>query len=271
VTANSSGTKTAELRYKAWGETRYTSGTTLTTIRYTGQREESSFGLYYYGARWYDSALGRWNQPDTIIPTSSQGTQAWDRMAYVNNNPINHTDPTGHTCEGLPDGARQACEAANKPASTPPLPPPQPTATPTATKTPPSVVELNATAKALGQPNYAATPTLLSFAPTPTPTPGPVLKAQPQASICPERPAPAKGPTLADVFKALRGAAGVIDPNLGPLTGTEVTVTQLIDAVSALNPEIGAAVKAGWIFVQAAANAYSVIYDISTDSGPYNP
>jgi RHS repeat-associated protein len=96
VTANSSGTKTAELRYKAWGETRYTSGTTLTTIRYTGQREESSFGLYYYGARWYDSALGRWTQPDTVIPESSQGTQALDRLAYVNNNPTTYNDPGGH-------------------------------------------------------------------------------------------------------------------------------------------------------------------------------
>jgi hypothetical protein len=39
VTANSSGTKTAEVRYKPWGEDRYTSGTTLTTMKYTGQRQ----------------------------------------------------------------------------------------------------------------------------------------------------------------------------------------------------------------------------------------
>ena len=53
ITANSSGSKTAELRYKAWGETRYTYGTTQTTFRYTGQREESSLGLYWYNSRWY--------------------------------------------------------------------------------------------------------------------------------------------------------------------------------------------------------------------------
>jgi RHS repeat-associated protein len=70
-----------------------------TTYRFTGQRQEVSLGgadgLYYYGARWYDSALGRWTQPDTVLP-QNQGTQAWDRMAYVNNNPVVYKDPSGH-------------------------------------------------------------------------------------------------------------------------------------------------------------------------------
>jgi hypothetical protein len=48
------------------------------------------------GARWYDSSLGRWTQPDSIIPESIQGGQAWDRFAYVNNNPILYIDPSGH-------------------------------------------------------------------------------------------------------------------------------------------------------------------------------
>ncbi len=38
-------------------------------------------------------------QADSIIPLASQGSQAWDRFAYVNNSPTNFTDPTGHTCE----------------------------------------------------------------------------------------------------------------------------------------------------------------------------
>jgi hypothetical protein len=52
--------------YKPWGEKRYPSGTSglPTTFRFTGQRQESSLGgaegLYYYGARWYDSSLNRW-------------------------------------------------------------------------------------------------------------------------------------------------------------------------------------------------------------------
>ena len=54
------------------------------------------FGLMYYGARFYDPSLGRFTQADTIIPEETQGTQAWDRYAGMNNNPVKYNDPTGH-------------------------------------------------------------------------------------------------------------------------------------------------------------------------------
>ncbi len=38
--------------------------------------------------------LGRFAQADTIIPEQQQGTQAWDRFAYVNNNPLLYTQCT---------------------------------------------------------------------------------------------------------------------------------------------------------------------------------
>ena len=66
LVTDSAGATIAETRYSAWGETRYSSGVSLTNYKYTGQREESSFGLYFYNARWYDSQTGRFNQPDTI-------------------------------------------------------------------------------------------------------------------------------------------------------------------------------------------------------------
>jgi len=47
----------------------------------------------FYNARWYDSSLGRFAQADSIVPG---GVQGWDRYAYVNNSPINYTDPSGH-------------------------------------------------------------------------------------------------------------------------------------------------------------------------------
>jgi RHS repeat-associated protein len=68
VVANSSGSKTAEVRYKAWGEDRYTSGTVPSGYRYTGQRVDSYINLYWYNSRWYDQALGRFIQPDSIVP-----------------------------------------------------------------------------------------------------------------------------------------------------------------------------------------------------------
>gem|GEM_PF-1646566 len=95
ITADGAGNKIAEVRYLPFGGQRYASGTTPTAYRFTGQREESSINLYWYNSRWYDPALGRWIQPDTIIPLG-QGVQAFDRYAYVNNSPVVYNDPSGH-------------------------------------------------------------------------------------------------------------------------------------------------------------------------------
>jgi hypothetical protein len=42
------------------------------------------------------------------VPEAVQGVQAWDRFAYVNNNPVRYTDPTGHCliiCTAIIGGA----------------------------------------------------------------------------------------------------------------------------------------------------------------------
>jgi RHS repeat-associated protein len=97
VTVDASGNKVSGQMYMPWGETRPQGGGTVgTKYQFTGQWNEASIGLYYYGARWYDSALGRFAQPDTIVPEGSQGVQAWDRYAYTNNNPVRYNDPSGH-------------------------------------------------------------------------------------------------------------------------------------------------------------------------------
>jgi RHS repeat-associated protein len=90
--------------YKPWGEKRYPTGapTLPTTFRYTGQRSETGLGpsggegLMFYGARWYDQALARFIQADTIVPG---GVQGLDRYAYSYNNPVKYTDPTGFFSE----------------------------------------------------------------------------------------------------------------------------------------------------------------------------
>ena len=68
ITVSTNGlTEEGELRYKAWGETRYSSGTTPTKRQYTGQISEmASIGLYFYGARWLDPYL----IPLFIIPNT---------------------------------------------------------------------------------------------------------------------------------------------------------------------------------------------------------
>ena len=95
VTASSSGGKVAELRYHPWGGTRFSSGTTPTARRYTGQIEDAAIGLYFYNARYYDPLLGRFIQADTIIPNPAN-PQSLNRYAYTLNHPLRYTDPSGH-------------------------------------------------------------------------------------------------------------------------------------------------------------------------------
>ncbi len=53
ITLDAGANRVAELRYSAWGETRYAYRTTPTQRRYTGQLEAEA-GLYFYNARWFD-------------------------------------------------------------------------------------------------------------------------------------------------------------------------------------------------------------------------
>jgi RHS repeat-associated protein len=95
ITADASGNLTSEIRYTAFGEVRYTNGTTPTDYRYTGQLQQAEIGLDFYNARWYDAQLGRFVQADTIVPDAGSA-KSYDRYAYTNNNPVNRTDPSGH-------------------------------------------------------------------------------------------------------------------------------------------------------------------------------
>jgi RHS repeat-associated protein len=103
-------TESGEVRYKAFGATRFTSGATPTTFRYTGQREEAGLGLYYYGARWYDPALGHFIQPDTLVPDASNGLD-YHRYAYTRFNPLKYNDPTGHCPAPPQEYANAICVA----------------------------------------------------------------------------------------------------------------------------------------------------------------
>lgn len=101
LVTDAAGTVISETRYTPYGETRSAAGASPTDYLYTSQRQEAGLGLYFYNARFYDPALGRFTQPDTIVPVASQGTQAWDRYAYANNNPLRYSDPSGHCIFGI--------------------------------------------------------------------------------------------------------------------------------------------------------------------------
>jgi RHS repeat-associated protein len=101
VTTSASGGFETETRYYPWGEARWSSGSSPTDYQFTGQQKVASIGLYFYNSRFYDAALGRFVQADTIIPNPGD-PPSFDRFAYVRNNPVRYTDPSGHgACDGL--------------------------------------------------------------------------------------------------------------------------------------------------------------------------
>jgi RHS repeat-associated protein len=57
--------------------------------RYTGKERDDETGLYYYGARYYASWLGRWLSCD---PSTKDGE---DLYVFVRNNPVRFTDRDG--------------------------------------------------------------------------------------------------------------------------------------------------------------------------------
>ncbi len=87
--------------YFPYGAQRTTEGSALPTdYTFTGQKNDDSTGLMFYGARYYDATLGRFTQPDTIVP-HPLNPQSLNRFSYALNNPVRYMDPTGHVaCEG---------------------------------------------------------------------------------------------------------------------------------------------------------------------------
>lgn len=95
----------------------------LTDKLFTGQREITGLGIYYYGARFYSPRLGRFLSADTIVPGYSN-PQNFNHFSYVNNNPLRYTDPTGH--RACSDGEVVDCDGHRQDPSQNPHPPKHP-------------------------------------------------------------------------------------------------------------------------------------------------
>ncbi len=87
---DSAGSTLASYAYEPFGRTTVTSGSAANPYQYTG-RENDGTGLYFYRARYYSPALGRFIAED---PTGFSGGDV-DLYAYTGNSPTSLLDPLG--------------------------------------------------------------------------------------------------------------------------------------------------------------------------------
>jgi len=83
--------------------------------KFTGKERDSESGLDNFGARYDASSLGRFMTPDPL-GGSLVDPQTLNKYAYVRNNPVTLTDPTGlYTCRDDPkDGSSHCASAADQ-------------------------------------------------------------------------------------------------------------------------------------------------------------
>jgi RHS repeat-associated protein len=93
---SASGSVLHRYDYDAFGK-ELTAGT-KNDRRYIGQRADDETGLLYLNARYYDANIGRFVSADTIVPSLSN-PQNLNRYAYSVNDPINLSDPAGHSAQ----------------------------------------------------------------------------------------------------------------------------------------------------------------------------
>ena len=80
--------------YAPFGETLTATEAWANPLRYAGRELDTSTGLYYNNARWYDPALHRFISEDPI------GIEGGSNLyAYTANDPVNYVDPSGLTLQ----------------------------------------------------------------------------------------------------------------------------------------------------------------------------
>ena len=101
---NNSGTKLISYTYDAWGnilsKTSHNGGSStrawLNPILYRGYYYDSDISLYVLGTRYYDPAIGRFINADSVMSGASGSLQGNNLYAYCFNNPVMLTDEDGN-------------------------------------------------------------------------------------------------------------------------------------------------------------------------------
>ena len=89
--------------------------------KFTGYERDAETGLDFAQARYFSSTEGRFTSPDTLLG-SLANPQSLNRYAYVGNNPLGYSDPTGHLPVAVTGPAPGAWGDSDSPATPGDLP-----------------------------------------------------------------------------------------------------------------------------------------------------
>lgn len=96
ILTDATGKLIEETTYYPYGDIQ--TGGTNSKYLYTGQEKDLLTGLNYYGARYYNSHIRRFTQPDSNLP-DPYDPQQLNRYTYVRNNPLKYVDPSGNVIQ----------------------------------------------------------------------------------------------------------------------------------------------------------------------------
>ena len=96
------GQAVASSRYNLYGARKTSTDTTGNPFAYNGEARDDT-GLDYLRARYYDSQGGTFLTEDSY-PGEDTDPLSQNRYSYVQNNPVNYTDPSGHFWNSIKKG-----------------------------------------------------------------------------------------------------------------------------------------------------------------------
>ena len=97
------GQAVASTSYNLYGARKTSTDTTGNPFAYNGESRDDT-GLDYLRARYYDSQGGTFLTEDSY-PGEATDPLSQNRYSYVQNNPVNYTDPSGHRMIWAVDGS----------------------------------------------------------------------------------------------------------------------------------------------------------------------